>query len=82
MVPILINKDVFELSYQFSSVTQSCLTLYDPTDYSMPGFLVHHQLPEPAQTHVRLIGDAIQRSHPLSPPSPAFGLSQHQGLFE
>ena len=37
---------------QFSSVTQSCLTLCDPMDYSMPGLPVHHQLPELTQTHV------------------------------
>ena len=36
----------------FSSVTQSCPTLYNPMDYSRPGFPVHHQLPELAQTHV------------------------------
>ena len=48
----------------------------------MPGFPVHHQLPELAQTHVHLVGDAIQPSHPLSSPSPAFSLSQHQGLFQ
>ena len=48
----------------------------------MPAFPVHHQLPEPTQTHVHLVGDAIQPSHPLSSPSlPAFSLSQHQGLF-
>ena len=48
---------------------------------SMPGLPVHHQLPEPAQTHVHLVGDAIQPSHPLSSPSPpAFSLSQHQVL--
>ena len=51
-------------------------------DSSMPGFPVHHQLPELAQTHVHQIGDAMQPSHPLSSPSPpAFNLSQHQGLF-
>ena len=33
----------------------------------MPGLLVHHQLPEHAQTHFHRIGDAIQPSHPLSP---------------
>ena len=45
----------------------------------MPGFPVHHQLPELAQTHVYRVGDAIQRSHSLSSPSPpAFSLSQHQ----
>ena len=67
---------------QFSSVAQSCSTLCDPMDCSMPGFPVHHQLLELAQTHVHLVGDAIQPSHPLSPPSsPAFNLSQHQGIF-
>ena len=50
---------------------------------SMPGFPVHHQLPELAQTHVHRVGDSIQPSHPLSSPSPpAFNLSQHQGLFQ
>ena len=70
-------------SVQFSSVTQSCLTLCNPMDHSTPGFTIHHQLPELAQTHVLRIGDAIQPSHPLSSPSPpAFNLSQHQGLFK
>ena len=68
---------------QFSSVTQSCLTLCDPMDCSMPGFPVHHQLLELAQTHVYQVSDAIQPSHPLSASSPpAFNLSQHQGLFQ
>ena len=47
--------------YQFSSVTQSCLTLCDPMDCSTPGFPVHHQLPELAQTYALQAGDAIQR---------------------
>ena len=52
-------------------------------DRSRPGFPVHHQLPELAQTHVRRVGDAIQPSHPLSSPSPpALNLSQRQGLFQ
>ena len=69
-------------SVQFSSVAQPCLTLSDPMDCSTPGFPVHHQLPELAQTHVHWVSDAIQPSHPLSSPSPpAFNLSQHQGLF-
>ena len=55
---------------QFSSVAQSCLTLCDPTDYSMPGFPVHRQLPELAQTHVHRVSDATQTSHPLSFSSP------------
>ena len=37
---------------QFSSVSQSCLTLYDPMDCSTPGLPVHHQHPELTQTHV------------------------------
>ena len=66
---------------QFSSVTQLCLTDCDPMDCSTPGFPVHHQLPELAQTHVHRVSDAIQQSHPLlSPSPPAFNLSQHQGL--
>ena len=50
---------------------------------STPGFPVHHQLPEHAQTHVHWVGDAIQPSHPLSStPPPTFNLPQHQGLFQ
>ena len=68
---------------QFSSVAQSCLTLCNPMDCSTPGFPVHHQLPELAQTHVHWVGNVIQTSCPLSSPSPpAFNLSQHQGLFQ
>ena len=52
---------------KFSSVAQSCLTLCDPMDCSTPGFPVHHQLPEPAQTHVHCISDAIQPSHSVIP---------------
>ena len=68
---------------QFSSVTQSCLTLCDPMNRSTPGLPVHHQLPEFTQTHVHQVSDAIQPSHPLSSPSPpALNLSQNQGLFQ
>ena len=70
-------------SIQFSSVAQSCPTLCDPMNRSMPGLPIHHQLPEFTQTHVHRVSDAIQASHPLSSPSPpAFTLSQHQGLFK
>ena len=62
------------------SVAQSCLTLCDPMDCSMPGFPVLHHLTELVQTHVHWVGDAIQPSHPLPTPF-AFNLSQHQGLF-
>ena len=67
----------------FSLVTQLCLTLCDPMDCSTPGFPVHHQLLELAQTHIHRVRDAIQPSYPLSSPSPStFNLSQHQGLFQ
>ena len=70
-------------SVQFSSVTQSCLTLCDPMNHSTSGLPVHHQLPEFTQTHMHWVGDAIQPSHPLSSPSPlAPNPSQHQGLFQ
>ena len=68
---------------QLSSVVQLCLTSCSPMDCSMPGFPVHHQLPELAQTHVHRVSDAIQPSCSLSSPSsPAFNLSHHQGLFQ
>ena len=52
-------------------------------DWSTTGLPVHHQLPEPTQTHVHWVSDAFQPSHPLSTPSPPiFNLSQHQGLFK
>ena len=64
-------------------VTQSSPALWNPMDCSTPSFPVLHHLLELAQTHVHRVGDAIQPSHPLSSPSsPAFSLSQHQGLFQ
>ena len=66
-----------------SSVAHSCPTLCDPMDCSTPGFPVHNQLPELAQTHVHQVSDAMQPScHLLSPSPPAFNLSQHQGFFQ
>ena len=56
--------------HQFSLVTQSCLTLCDPMDCSIPGLPVHHQLSELTQTHAYHIVDAIQPSHALPAPSP------------
>ena len=68
-------------SVQFNSVAQSCPTLCDPMNRSMPGLPVHHQLPEFTQTHVHRVSDAIQPSHPRSSPSPpAPNPSQHQSL--
>ena len=67
-------------SVQFSWVAQSCLPLCNPMDCNIPGFPVHHQLLEFAQTHIHWVSDAIQPSCPLSSPSPppAFSLAQHQ----
>ena len=74
------------LGYTFltsvSLVTQLCLTLCCLMDWSTPGFPVHHQPLELLQTHVHLVSDAIQPSHPLlSSTPPAFNLSQHQVFF-
>ena len=63
-------------------VAQSCWNFCDPIDCSTAGFSVHHYFLEFAQTHVYCVGDAIQPSYPLSPPSPVLSLSQHQGLFQ
>ena len=71
----------------FSSVAQSCPTLYDPMNCSMPGLPVHHQLPEFTQTHVHWVGDDIQPSHPVVPFSscpqsfPASGSFQMRWYF-
>ena len=51
------------------SAAQSCPTLCHPRDCSTPGFPVLHYLPEFAQTHVHWVDNAIQPSHPLSPPN-------------
>ena len=73
-------------TFQFSSVSsvaQSCPTLCDLMNCSMPGLPVHHHLPEFTQTHVHRVGDATQPSHPLSSPSPpAPNPSHHQSLFQ
>ena len=65
----------------FSSVAQSCLTLYNPMDCSAPGFPVLHQLPELAQTHIHRVGDVIQPSHPLVPFSPHLQSFSASGSF-
>ena len=71
-----------EKKYLLSLFSCKCPTLCTPVDCSQPGFPVLHYLPEFIQTLVHWVGDAIQPSHPLSPPSPpALNLSQHQGLF-
>ena len=62
---LLFTLKTVRVMLQFSSVTQSCPTLCDPTDCSTPGFPVYYQLLELAQTHVHWVSDAIQPSHPL-----------------
>ena len=64
------------ISQSVSSVAQLHPTLCDFMDCRMPGFPVHHQLPEFAQTQVHRVGDAIQPSHPLLSPFLAFSASE------
>ena len=64
-------------------VAKSCLALCCLMNCSTPGFPVFHYLLEFAETHVHWVGDGIQPSHPLLPPSPpALNLFQHQGIFQ
>ena len=80
---LLLERKAITNLVQFSSVAQSCPTLCDPMNCSMPGLPVHHQLLEFTQTHIHRVSDAIQPSHPLSSPSPpAPNPSQHQSLFQ
>ena len=62
------------------SVAKSCQTLCNPMEYSIPGFPVLQYLSEFAQVPVYCVGDAIQISRTLSPPSPVLRLSQHQSF--
>ena len=77
-------KDKHTLIFISASIQSlSHVPLCNPVDCNTPGFLVHHQLWELAQTQVHRVTDAIQPSHHLSSPSPpTFNLSQHQGLFK
>ena len=70
------------LFVQFSSVPQSCLTLCDPMDCSMPGLPIHCQLPEFTQTHVHGVSDAIQTSHSVVPFSSCFQSFPASGSFQ
>ena len=80
---LVMDREAWRADIHVSSIVQSCLTLCNPLNCSMPGLPVHHQLPESTQTHVHRVNDAIQPSYPLSPPSPpALKLSQHQGIFQ
>ena len=79
---LLLRSSVFLLLYVCTFSHQVVPTLCDPMDCGTLGLPVPHHLPEFAQVHVHWVSDAIQPSHPLSPPSPAFNLSHHQGLFQ
>ena len=63
----LYSRETGGIYLYISLVTQSCPTLSNPMEWSMPGFPVHHQLPEHTQTHIHWVGDAIQPSHPRRP---------------
>ena len=66
---ILEEGNGYPLRYsQFRSVVQSCPTLYGPMDCSMPGFPVHQQLLDLAQTHVHWVSNAIKSLHHLLSP--------------
>ena len=69
MTSFISNNLIINYNQSVSSVAQSCPTLCDPMDCSMPGFPVYHQLPGLAQTHVHRVGDAITNHlilyHPL-----------------
>ena len=78
-----LEEKLWPTSVQFNSVTQSCLTLYNPIGYSMPGCNVQHKLPELTQTPVPRVSDTVHPSHCLLFPSPPdFNFSQHQGLLQ
>ena len=80
---LVTDREARRAAVQFSSLAQAYLTLCNPRNHSRPGPPVHYQLPEFTQTHVHLVSDAIQPSHPLSSPSPpALNLSQYQSLFK
>ena len=74
---------ITHLCVHLCSVAKLCPTLWDPVDCSTPDSSVFHCLPELAPIHAHWVGDAIQPSHPLSPPYLlALNLSQHRGLFQ
>ena len=80
---LLVCWETFRLFSHVSSDAQTCLTLCDLIYCRTLGLPVHHQLLELTQTHVHWVSDATQPYHALSSPSsPAFNLSQHQGLFK
>ena len=79
----MMKQNHYEYEHSCFSVVQLSPTICNPMDCSTPGFPIHYQLLELAQTHVHRVSDTSQPSHLLSSPSPpTFNLSQHQGLFQ
>ena len=79
---ILLSSKYYLISPVIFFFFLCCYCCHDPVYCSMPGLPALRYLPELAQTYVHLVSDAIQPTHPLSPPSPhALSLDQHQGLF-
>ena len=75
------TKESHRIDIQFSSIAQSCPTLFDLMNCSTPGLPVHHQFLEFTQSYIHRVSDSIQSSHPLlssSPPAP--NPSQHQSF--
>ena len=82
MLSLVSNILALHYMYQFSSVAQSCLTLWDPMNRSTPASLSITNS-RSSLTHVHRVSDAIQPPHPLSSPyPPAPNPSQHQSLFQ
>ena len=83
IICISLGKFAHQITVSSDQISCVWLTLCNPMDCSTPGYPVHHELTELAQTHVHRVGDAIQTSHPPLSPSPlAFNLSQHQSLLQ
>ena len=74
-----MSTNVEYISLQF--IPQSCPTLFDPMNCSMPGLPVHHHLPEFTQTHVHRVSDAMQPFHPLPFPFPPARMSPSIRVF-
>ena len=66
--PVLYSRSLLIIYFTYCWVAKSWLTLFDPMNWSMSGFLALYILPEFAQTHVHWVGDAIQLSHLLLSP--------------
>ena len=78
--PFLTQSGQLEREFVVVELLSHIQLFATPWTAAEPGFPALHYFPQHAQSHVHQVGDAIQASHSLSSPSPAFNLSQHQGL--